>query len=127
MSEQTDAEWLREWATEIEVADPDPSGIVARDAARLRAIAARLEAEQWRPIETAPKNPAGELWGPLFLAYQEGCAAEVFCCMWGLRPGKGDVDLCWTAVSDSDCLEADPTHWRPLPAPPADAKETGDG
>lgn len=66
----------------------------------------------WHPIETAPKD------GAEFLAYGK---AGTFITAW--RPdqckGFGVIDSCCGYYEDCE-----PTHWRPLPPPPASI--TGD-
>lgn len=90
---------------------------VAREAA---AVAGR----QWMPIETAPKStstptPYGhDVRAVYFLAYcpEEGARPEscICVCWWephldgGRWQGEGDFAL-------------RPTHWQPLPPPPAEA------
>lgn len=98
---------------------------------RLRARVAELEAGDWQPIETAPKDGVEILLGypektgrparstsgfwieadePIF----EDCGAEFSC------PEYGDP-VCpagWVTADGGFAEEAPPTHWRPLPAPP---------
>lgn len=65
------------------------------------------EAAQWQPIETAPKD------GTPILAYEPG---EVPCVVQALRYNG---HLIWQACCyDMEGLNK-PTHWRPLPPPPA--------
>ncbi len=73
------------------------------------ALIARLEAAEggWRPIESAPKDGR-----PVLLTARGG---QIGVCFWS--------DDRWiyhglTPVIDADWWDA-PTHWRPLPAPPA--------
>ena len=117
MTDQTDAEFLREVVHNYLVAVsaagwPEQARIVQEIyQPRLRAIAARLEAEEWRPIETAPKDGRDVmLWDS---DLKQAIKAE-WC----------DMADEWVP-SDDGYLEL--THWRPLPAPPADVKDAGDG
>jgi hypothetical protein len=63
----------------------------------------RIEPD-WQPIETAPTD------GTRFLAYDGG---SHFDCWWH---DYGYGEMGWRDEADS---EPTPTHWRPLPAPPA--------
>ena len=71
------------------------------------------EASGWRPISEAPKD------GTLFLAYA--------------APGQHDLpelySLCAWHPDAGFCIDElrEPTHWRPLPAPPSASQETGKG
>ena len=70
---------------------------------------ATAKVQQWRPIETAPKD------GAMFIAYQNGSVYE---CRWVEYPpdldhrgSAGFLDM------TNDGIEY-PTHWMPLPEPP---------
>ena len=67
-------------------------------------------ADQWQPIETAPKD------GTLFLAYEKG--EEMAVMEWSRRCNSFRVcaDTEWFS-----CLH--PTHWMPLPVPPVNHSE----
>jgi hypothetical protein len=79
-------------------------------------LTAGLNAEgagAWRPIETAPRD------GTPFWAFQAG---RQFVCWEDDHP---DCGPCWFDDADS---EPDPTHWMPLPAPPAlNPQASGEG
>ena len=93
MSEQTDAKLLRQAATLLLEDGVSHGAVYLSD--RLRAIAARLEAEQWQPIETAPRSGSVLVWVP------------------GYGPFKNSFPY------GRQFRNAPPaTHWRPLPAPP---------
>lgn len=67
------------------------------------------EIEEWRPIETAPKD------GQSIWVYEPRRFTQ-FIAWW-----KSDFDgEYWQNEADS---EPDPSHWRPLPPPPAQQKE----
>ena len=75
---------------------------------------------EWQPIETAPKD------GRTIQLGKVG-REHVYSAQWELEPGwawKG-VSPCWAVyMADDDYysfyLDAEwPTHWKPLPAPPA--------
>lgn len=75
----------------------------------------RLEAAvQWRPIEEAPKD------GAAVLLYSEAWEMS-----WGVVTGSYENEAWETAEGTVHEDEADefgplgPTHWMPLPAPPA--------
>lgn len=81
------------------------------DLATLTAAGYAVE-QGWQPIETAPKD------GPILVA-QDGEQAVVEW-MTALEDGAGDW-IIWRRVGP-DALAVrmpKPTHWRPLPAPPA--------
>jgi hypothetical protein len=61
----------------------------------------------WRTIDSAPRD------GTPFWAYQRG--REQYVC-WEQDTRDG---LVWMDENDN---EPEPTHWMPLPAPPADAE-----
>lgn len=106
-----------------------PDGIVAGKLLALRALLTRLEADQWRPIEEAPKD-GGD------------CRIE------GWRPRRGAARIRWEAdkyaknpkpywaSNDAHWVTEDrrdqPTHWRrlsrgpALPAPPSDTPSQGE-
>lgn len=61
--------------------------------------------DEWRPIETAPMDREIILAG----RWQSG--------RWDMRVGQWLVVQRWPFVG-----EGQPTHWRPLPSPPAEAR-----
>ncbi len=76
------------------------------------------EVLRWQPIETAPKDSSTVLlYSPdaaetrsIFLGFWVAFAAE---------PGGGS----WWETEDSHfCIDADPSHWMPLPEPPRSAE-----
>ena len=76
----------------------------------LEAILTALEAkglvieQGWQPIETAPKD------GTRYIGYQ-GTSGDY----------EGQTDVCWYSLEchHNGVLSFFPTHWRPLPEPPA--------
>ena len=86
-------------------------------AAALRACAERLRAEEWQPIETAPRDGTRVLaWWPD--AYDNGSAVQVET-WWG--PFHGSALCGWqSAFEEAAAPPHGPTHWRPRPAPPAE-------
>jgi len=72
----------------------------------------------WQPIETAPKNPAGQFTGPIILVW---CTADemVWPAYWGQRD---DTTGCWQIFDGSgpgdQIMPQDASHWMPLPKPP---------
>ncbi len=75
----------------------------------------RLRAAQaWQPIETAPRD------GTEVIMFGHGCLGAGFYEAGG-NYRRGD-DGWWWEMDRGDLLtakNADPTHWRPLPDPPA--------
>jgi len=73
--------------------------------ARFRSLLARVEEDAWKPIATAPLDGTHiQLYYPevQFIGYY----AEYACCWCAFAPGLPE-------------LPQEPTHWKPLPAPPA--------
>jgi hypothetical protein len=74
---------------------------------------------KWQPIETAPKNAAGEFFGPTILIYYvtDGLTWPAY---WG--PDRGSSEGAWHAADDDGehipFHTPDVTHWMPmLPSP----------
>ena len=68
---------------------------------------------EWQPIETAPKD------GTVFLGYKRGQFRECH------KVPRDDCDMwCFGGTSGADDLfpNIKPTHWMPLPKPPAMAQ-----
>lgn len=81
------------------------------------ALLARLEAQQWRPIETAPKGETefqGWLWSDMYRTgwWEPRC-----------RYSADGAFQVWQRVDYDDdgwdVVEARPTHWLPKPTEPA--------
>jgi len=86
---------------------------IERDA--LRAEVERLR--EWQPIETAPKDGT-----PLVLIglYPDGKSwSDQYQCWWQYDPHADGTWVRWVHNID----RTPPTHWRPLPAPPAQEPE----
>jgi hypothetical protein len=76
--------------------------------------AERIE-QDWQPIETAPKDGTKVLvYATVLHPEKWGVHLEPMVCAASYHPDAG-----WCV-----CEIRDATHWRPLPAPPAAAKET---
>ena len=72
---------------------------------------------EWQPIETAPEYVRVLVWSKregVNTAKQIGGGSP----MWWLYTHEGTVNECHDDGS-GDPMEVDPTHWMPLPAPPA--------
>jgi hypothetical protein len=70
--------------------------------------AAALEAQEWQPIETAPKDRVIDLWSPTTHTY-------VFRGRWWCGdPGQ------WEDEDDENAGAVFPTHWNRRPDPPQD-------
>ena len=104
MTSETDAEFVERMVNEWGEWAGSPAN------ARLFALARRGAEMQWKPIETAPKDgtwimvSAGE-WEPEAACWSE----SVWLTGWYCGGGR----------SDSYGPSFDPTHWMPLPPPPA--------
>ena len=80
---------------------------VELSSAALSADLAPVEAA-WQPIETAPRD------GTRFLAFERGNADyQIYECWWGEDFGN------WEGWRDAWDSEPEPSHWMPLPPPPA--------
>ena len=80
----------------------------------------------WKPIDTAPKNEAGEFLGPTILIYYaaDGLPWPAY---WGPMDGA-IAEGAWKGLDDDgrDFHTPDVTHWMPLPVPPGGmGAETG--
>ena len=74
---------------------------------------------QWQPIETAPKNEAGEMLGPTILIYYDADGLP-WPAYWGPCPGA-PAEGAWIPCDDSQDRPfhtPDVNHWMPLPTPP---------
>lgn len=103
-------EWFlggaQRYATEIRDGQHDERGHVLHALLGARAALAAIEAaDGWQPIETAPKNGTA-----LLVGHEQA----VFDAWWN---GSAWVDGTTNFFDDEN--EFSPTHWRPLPAPPA--------
>ena len=92
---------------------PDDNGYAVKfeDYCKLETELAALKAEnEWQPISTAPKD------GTVFLGYKRGQFRECY------KVPRDDCDMwCFGGTSGADDLfpNIKPTHWMPLPKPPA--------
>jgi hypothetical protein len=70
----------------------------------------------WQPIETAPKGV------PLLVFSPEAREPAVMVAEYNdwKDEDTGEVVSDWTDTWAEQGLDVEPTHWRPLPAPPAD-------
>jgi Lar family restriction alleviation protein len=79
-------------------------------------LADKGEAEGWRPIATAPKDGH-----PLMLGIvRKGKLEEIHIGGYDFAINE-DEESCWWSLQADD--EICPTHWRPLPAPPAGGRD----
>ena len=84
--------------------------MTTRETELLAANAALKAENEWQPIETAPKD------GTVFLGYKLGQFRECY------KVPRDDCDMwCFGGTSGADDLfpNIKPTHWKPLPKPPA--------
>lgn len=65
----------------------------------------KLRAMEWQPIETAPRD------GSIILLHEMGRVAAGY-----LRESSNDI---WVEPDFGNDLHINPTHWIPLPSPPA--------
>lgn len=75
----------------------------------LPAIIAALRAQEWMPIETAPRDGTKVLLWPGYLMGGDPMTG------WWARLARK-----WVAAGEP--FDSQPTHWRPLPTPPAHDK-----
>lgn len=73
-------------------------------------VASHEQAQRWQPIETAPKDGTRIIcWGPNL---------KVAECEWRYEAKRGFSEMRgW--FRSNQCPEVQPTHWMPLPPPPA--------
>lgn len=67
---------------------------------------------EWQPIETAPKD------GTWILGFLKRKVLEdqIQCYCWNAHGSDDDL---WVNASDTNDFDEQPTHWMPIPAPPA--------
>lgn len=82
----------------------------AAQAAYDNALANFREKQQWQPIETAPKDEIILMWLGLPLLPAIG--------RWWGKVGNTNYN-CWANVYGRNVIDMKPTHWMPLPEPPA--------
>ncbi len=103
----THAETLRALARDWSDDDLSPEAPYLREA--LKAGADALEAQEWRPIESAPKD------GTLILCISpiDNVQTIVYHSVTHKKPNER-----WRIHRGGHTHLIAPTHWRPLPAPP---------
>ncbi len=109
MTSETDAEFL-DRLEETPRYNPAYRTLVSD---RLFALARRGAAVQWRPISEAPREPVAEGWtrGPLIYVKSPWGGWDV---------GWWDLNYnCFRMIGDDGPHDEQPTHWQPLPPPPA--------
>jgi hypothetical protein len=67
----------------------------------------------WQPIDTAPKE-----WDKPILAYGNDGDHKFAVAVWDVTPCGTKLD--WHYTSGGTEIDFYPTHWHPLPEPPAD-------
>ena len=72
---------------------------------------------EWRDISTAPKDGR---WVLLFSpdATADDCAPGVIIGRWCEEDDMPDGGAWWENGASGFSIDADPSHWQPLPAPP---------
>lgn len=84
------------------------------------ALRAELQARQWQPIETAPKDGT-----EIIVFHPEGGVCAAFCpadgFAWHCMDGENTVQgkLSRQSIPRMTSFVEPPTHWMPLPLPPA--------
>ena len=98
-------------------------------------LRAEWERRQWQPIETAPKGGGADrtddpLWvnpPTMLLAFDGGKLAMCYWDWYYAEGGNGYRGVAAWVLKDSAELAAleygEPTHWMPLPKPPAERSE----
>jgi hypothetical protein len=69
--------------------------------------------EAWQPIETAPKDG-----GSVLIYSPDASDKGIMVGVW-IEVEHPELELEWVDAVDGEIIDADPTHWRPLPEPPA--------
>lgn len=85
------------------------TGLIVTLVNNLPAIIAALRAQEWQPIETAPRDGMKVLLWPGYLMGGDPMTG------WWARLARK-----WVAAGEP--FDSQPTHWRPLPTPPAHDK-----
>jgi hypothetical protein len=85
---------------------------IAEQAVTIERLSAELERRQWQPIETAPRD-----------------GTNILAIVSGNHPDSGEaftpevvfwrIDQWWNDCWGYDSTDYEPTHWMPLPEPPA--------
>jgi len=110
-------------ALRLAFADKDADKDVVMIAiARLEQLEKALEAQQWKPIESAPKDGSKILLASLGYAmnWDEGCVLEDKALSVGWASSgfwSKQFNKFWDG--SEPCGFANLTHWQPLPTPPA--------
>lgn len=126
-----DAERLREEACEYYITpekvtrfdSPEAVREMRRKAAgRMLEMEAEAERQRWQPIDTAPRNTSVLIYLPNREHYGEPIYRAILVDM-----GSGPR---WTTtglhIGRDLCKDEQPTHWMPLPPPPAPRQATGE-
>jgi hypothetical protein len=102
----TDAEYIDAMAESLHVS-------MLADYERLKAIAKRLENDEWKPIETAPKD------GELILLYKGATIADrlgyTSCGQWIDDGNYFTTDFAPCILQD--IANYQPSHWKPIKGP----------
>lgn len=69
----------------------------------------------WKSIDSAPKNGAGELAGPFVLVWCDRCSA-VYQARW--TTAKGIKGMSWVTREGLSLHRLLPSHWAEMPAAP---------
>ena len=76
---------------------------------------------EWRPIQDAPKNPEGQIYGPEIIVW-DGVRGKPLIAKWGFYNEIGGW-IVGPSQSSGGSFETELkfTHWMELPDPPEDA------
>lgn len=85
--------------------------------ALIREVLARRKAEAWQPISSAPKDGTTVM---VYVPDFEKITEAWFCEQTGLWPHSAAY-----SEEGEPCNVGQPTHWRPLPAPPTTPEAEG--
>lgn len=101
---------------------PDPTDVRRRAATLITTLTQRVEelerALEWQPIETFAEPTGLSSGDGVLIAEKDGTVGEAYC----RNFGDADDGWWWANTSWGDYPTPDrpiPTHWRPLPEPPA--------
>jgi hypothetical protein len=107
-----------DWAESIE----------SRAAAELDRLTTELAAykkdAEWQPIESAPRDATAilvmrDIWPGTKSGRAEKCNGHnTYVSQWWADEGKNGEWVCYMGRVQDPLCPIDPTHWKPLPAPP---------
>lgn len=116
-TQQRDAAFLRLYAEKVRAGTEVAWEIPNTRASTLEDIASRIVAPAWQPITTAPKDGTEILVRCQNRAGLPGTVVAHFCSWVEDHPPIAETFYFWDGVQFKEAVK--PTHWMPLPDPPA--------